>query len=62
MNTTELMPALSTILYSIFGFRPVDKEVIKAAKTESLAVLKILNERVKNSPFLAGATLTIADI
>lgn len=62
MAVTELLPSLTTTLYAIFGFRPAEKEVLKAAKVETFAVLKILNERVSNSKYLTGDNLTIADL
>lgn len=62
VNNTELFPALLTLVLPYFGLRIVDKEVLKTARIESIAVLKVLDERVKNSPYLAGAALTIADI
>lgn len=62
MAVTELLPSLTTSLYAIFGFRPAEKEVLKAAKVETFAVLKILNERLTNSKYLTGDNLTIADL
>lgn len=62
VNNTELFPALLTLVLPYMGLRAADKEVLKTARSESLAVLKVLDERVKKSAYLAGAALTIADI
>ncbi|EAR93840.1 glutathione S-transferase (macronuclear) [Tetrahymena thermophila SB210] len=62
MAVTELLPSLTTTLYAIFGFKPADKEVLKAAKQETFSVLRILNERLTHHKYLAGENLTIADI
>lgn len=59
---TELLPSLTTTLYAIFGFKPADKEVLKAAKQETFTILKIFNEKLSHSKYLTGEHLTIADI
>lgn len=61
-NNSELFPALLTLVLPYFGLHQVEKEVLKTARTESLAVLKILDERLKTNKFLAGSELTIVDI
>lgn len=61
-NNAELFPALHTLVLPYFGIRIVDKETLKKARTDAITILRVIDERVKTSQFLAGNEISIADI
>jgi len=59
---TTLEPALFPIFYTLIGLKTYEKAAYETGLEAAKKVLRIVDDRLKQSKFLAGDSLSIADI
>eukprot|EP00178_Gracilaria_changii_P012592 TRINITY_DN3563_c0_g1_i1.p1 TRINITY_DN3563_c0_g1~~TRINITY_DN3563_c0_g1_i1.p1 ORF type:complete len:160 (-),score=22.21 TRINITY_DN3563_c0_g1_i1:659-1138(-) len=62
---TQLYPYLRTIVMAVFGYTgygPSNKDTYADAKKNIIAILNVLENRLKDNEFLGGKELSVADI
>jgi len=57
-----LEPALGPVIYSYAGHRAYDKTAVTTSLETAKKLLRVVDDRVKQSKYLAGEQITIADI